>query len=85
MGPPARGSTRSDRGALPALLPEDDVLVAHRVADLRDRGFVYQRLECWGPAHKDLKDYLDRDPEAPDVDEVRAALVELAGRCARLN
>ena len=54
-------------------------------AELRDRGFVYQKLECWGPAHKDLKDYLDRDPEAPDVDEVRAALVELAARCARLN
>ena len=54
-------------------------------AELRDRGFVYQRLECWGPAHKDLKDYLDRDPEAPDVDEVRAALVELSARCARLN
>ena len=54
-------------------------------SELRDRGYVYQRLECWGPALKDLTDYLDRDPEAPDVDEVRAALVELAARCARLN
>lgn len=53
--------------------------------ELRDRGYVYQRLECWRPAHQDLTDYLDRDPEAPDVDEVRAALVELAARCARLN
>jgi regulator of sirC expression with transglutaminase-like and TPR domain len=54
-------------------------------AELRDRGYVYQRLECWRPALKDLTDYLDRDPEAPDVDEVRAALVELKARCARLN
>jgi regulator of sirC expression with transglutaminase-like and TPR domain len=54
-------------------------------AELRDRGFVYQRLECWRPALKDLTDYLDRDPEAPDVDEVRTALVELSARCARLN
>ena len=54
-------------------------------AELRDRGFVYQRLECWRPALKDLTDYLDRDPEAPDVDEVRTALVELSARCAHLN
>lgn len=54
-------------------------------SELRDRGYVYQRLECWGPALKDLTDYLSRDPEASDMDEVRAALVELAARCARLN
>jgi regulator of sirC expression with transglutaminase-like and TPR domain len=54
-------------------------------AELRDRGFVYQRLECWRPALKDLTDYLDRDPEAPDVHEVRTALVDLSARCARLN
>ncbi len=54
-------------------------------AELRDRGFVYQRLECWRPALKDLTDYLDRDPEAADVDVVRGALVELSARCARLN
>jgi regulator of sirC expression with transglutaminase-like and TPR domain len=54
-------------------------------AELRDRGYVYQRLECWRPALKDLTDYLDRDPEAADVDEVRGALVDLAARCARLN
>lgn len=53
--------------------------------ELRDRGFVYQRLECWRPALKDLTDYLDRDPEAADVDEVRTALVELTARCAHLN
>lgn len=54
-------------------------------AELRDRGLVYQRLECWRPALQDLTDYLQRDPEAADVAEVRASLVELAGRCARLN
>jgi len=54
-------------------------------AELRDRGFVYQRLECWRPALQDLTDYLQRDPDAADVAEVRAALVELAARCARLN
>ncbi len=61
------------------------VLSPDAPAELRDRGFVYQRLECWQPAHKDLSAYLERDPEAADVDEVRGALVELAARCARLN
>jgi regulator of sirC expression with transglutaminase-like and TPR domain len=61
------------------------VVAPDAAAELRDRGFVYQRLECWRPALKDLRDYLDRDPEAPDIHEVRTALVELSARCARLN
>jgi regulator of sirC expression with transglutaminase-like and TPR domain len=54
-------------------------------ADLRDRGLVYQRLECWRPALKDFADYLEREPDAPDVDDVRTRIVELSRRCARLN
>ena len=54
-------------------------------AELRDRGFVYQRLECWRPALQDLTGYLEREPDAADLDVVRAALVELSVRCARLN
>jgi regulator of sirC expression with transglutaminase-like and TPR domain len=54
-------------------------------AELRDRGFVYQRLECWRFALKDLTDYMERDPDAADLDEVRSALMELSHRCARLN
>jgi regulator of sirC expression with transglutaminase-like and TPR domain len=53
--------------------------------EVRDRGLVYQRLECWRPALQDLSYYLDREPEAADVDEVRAKLVDLSLRCARLN
>ena len=37
------------------------------------------------PALKDLTDYLEREPEAPDAMDVRAALLELSARCARLN
>jgi len=54
-------------------------------AELRDRGYVYQRLECWRPALKDLADYLEREPEAADLEEVRATVMELSARCARLN
>ena len=54
-------------------------------AERRDRGYLYQRLECWRPALKDLTDYLEREPDAPDIDDVRASLLELSARCARLN
>ena len=54
-------------------------------AELRDRGFLYQRLECWRPALQDLKDYVGREPGAPDAEEVRAKLAELTTLCARLN
>src|SRR5207237_652248 len=53
-------------------------------AELRDRGIVYQRLECYRAALKDLRDYLEREPQASDLDEVRARLMEVSARCARL-
>ena len=54
-------------------------------AERRDRGYVYEKLECWRPALQDLADYLEREPDAADVHEVRARMVELSRRCARLN
>ena len=54
-------------------------------AELRDRGYAYQRLECWRAALQDLSRYLEREPQAGDRDEVRSALVELTARCAHLN
>ncbi len=53
--------------------------------ELRERGLLYQKLECYRAALKDLQEYTALEPEAPDVDDVRAKLVELAARCARLN
>src|SRR5207249_1060601 len=47
-------------------------------AELRDRGIVYQRLECYRAALKDLTDYLQREPDAPDLDEVRVRLMEVS-------
>ena len=54
-------------------------------AELRDRGYVYQRLECYRAALKDLSDYAEREPDAADLDEVRSRLMELSALCARLN
>jgi regulator of sirC expression with transglutaminase-like and TPR domain len=61
------------------------IVAPDAAAELRDRGFVYQRLECWRPALQDLAAYLERAPDAADVDEVRAKMVDLSIRCARLN
>jgi regulator of sirC expression with transglutaminase-like and TPR domain len=61
------------------------VVAPESAAELRDRGLVYLRLECWRPALKDLAAYLEREPEATDQDEVRAKMVDLTLRCARLN
>lgn len=54
-------------------------------SELRDRGLVYERLECWRPALEDLRAYLAAVPQAPDAEQVRARILTLAARCARLN
>jgi len=53
--------------------------------ELRERGLLYQRMECYRAALKDLQDYSALASEAPDIDDVRAKLVELSAQCARLN
>ena len=54
-------------------------------AELRDRGLVYHKLECFRAALQDLQDYVAREPDAPDGDDVRSRVVELSRLCARLN
>ena len=62
------------------------IIVAPEAAgERRDRGYVYQRLECWRPALQDLTEYLEREPDAADVHEVRASVMELSRRCARAS
>lgn len=53
--------------------------------ELRDRGFVYHKLECFRAALQDLQGYVEREPDAPDGDEVRVRMMELSSLCARLN
>ncbi len=61
------------------------VVAPEAASERRDRGYLYHRLECWRPALQDLADYLEREPDAADLYEVRARMVELSRRCARLN
>ena len=53
--------------------------------ELRDRGVLYQRMEAFRAALKDLTEYLEREPEAADAEEVRGRIIELTALCARLN
>jgi regulator of sirC expression with transglutaminase-like and TPR domain len=61
------------------------VLRPEATGELRDRGYLYQRLECWQPALKDLTDYLELEPDAPDLDDVRVRMMELRALCARMS
>jgi regulator of sirC expression with transglutaminase-like and TPR domain len=54
-------------------------------AELRERAYAYEKLECYRAALKDLTDYAEREPAAADSEEVRARLLELGRLCARLN
>jgi regulator of sirC expression with transglutaminase-like and TPR domain len=53
--------------------------------ELRDRGLLYRRLECWQPALADLSAYVEREPEAPDGEDMRLQLLALRAQCARMN
>jgi regulator of sirC expression with transglutaminase-like and TPR domain len=61
------------------------VIAPESTSDLRDRGYVYQRLECWQPALKDLTEYLEREPDAPDLEDVRARMIDLKALCGRMS
>jgi regulator of sirC expression with transglutaminase-like and TPR domain len=61
------------------------IVAPDAAAELRDRGIVYQRLECYRAALKDLSEYVEREPNAADLEEVRVRLMEVSSRCARLN
>src|SRR5688500_9507845 len=41
-------------------------------SDLRDRGVVYEQLQAYRAALRDLTDYVAREPDAADIDEMRA-------------
>lgn len=53
--------------------------------ELRDRGLLYQRMECFRAALADLERYLALQPAADDVDDVYARVIELRQSAARLN
>jgi regulator of sirC expression with transglutaminase-like and TPR domain len=61
------------------------LVVPESAEELRDRGLVYARLDCFRPDAADLQNYLRRRPDAPDAGEIHARLAELKVATARLN
>jgi regulator of sirC expression with transglutaminase-like and TPR domain len=70
-----------------ALLAVERILVIRpdHPGELRDRGIIYQGLECFRAAHADLERYLQLAPHAKDARKIRERLAELGERVARLN
>ncbi|MEJ2644966.1 MAG: tetratricopeptide repeat protein [Gammaproteobacteria bacterium] len=60
-----------------------DLIVAVRPDtpfEYRDRGRVYQELECFGAALADYRHYLELSPRADDAEEIRGRIIELQRR-----
>ena len=53
--------------------------------EVRDRGLAYLKLGHIAGARDDLARYLAVQPEAPDVEAIRALLIEATSRAQRLN
>ena len=53
--------------------------------ELRDRGLLFARLECFAAAEADLKKFLALAPDDAGAEAVRAQLVELARTAPRLH
>jgi regulator of sirC expression with transglutaminase-like and TPR domain len=53
--------------------------------EYRDRGLVYERLECARAAVLDYERYLELQPSADDAPRIHARLVDLKRSAARLN
>jgi regulator of sirC expression with transglutaminase-like and TPR domain len=53
--------------------------------ELRDRGMIYQELECSRAALADFERYLKLSPGCDDRDDIRSRMVELQQHAARLN
>jgi len=60
-------------------------VVPESAEELRDRGMVYEKLECFRAALADLTNYERRRPDAPDLAEVHARIEALRPRCASLH
>ena len=69
-------------------LPIMDWIIAtlpEQVPELRDRGMIYQELECPRAALTDFENYLTLSPASEDAGDIRARIIELRKEVARLN
>lgn len=53
--------------------------------EVRDRGLIYEQLECYGAAMADLERFLKLAPDDDSIDVVRASLVNLQRQVAQIH
>lgn len=73
---------------LDKVLPIMDWIVAtvpSQGPEWRDRGMIYQELECARAALTDFETYLELSPSCEDADDIRTRIIELRREAARLN
>ena len=53
--------------------------------EVRDRGQVYQKMNCFRAASDAYQEYLDMEPEADDFEEIRANMIQMQRKSTRLH
>jgi regulator of sirC expression with transglutaminase-like and TPR domain len=53
--------------------------------EVRDRGLLYLRLECFTQAREDLQAYLRLAPRAEDASAIREKVVSLGNQVTQLH
>jgi regulator of sirC expression with transglutaminase-like and TPR domain len=61
------------------------VLNPDDMTELRDRGILFARLDCYKEAIRDLEAYLERGPSAADVATVREAIASLTDKVSDVH
>ncbi|MGH6804120.1 MAG: SirB1 family protein [Methyloceanibacter sp.] len=61
------------------------IITPEMTSEFRDRGLIYQDLECFRPALADIQCYLETEPQADDAAEMRDRIIELQRLTARMN
>ncbi len=61
------------------------LLAPEAAGELRDRGLLYEQLECFGPALDDLERFLALAPRAAEADALRARVDVLKAQAARIS
>jgi regulator of sirC expression with transglutaminase-like and TPR domain len=61
------------------------VIAPDLAEEVRDRGQLYERLECFRPALIDLRRYMALNPADPEAGDLHRRIVELERMVSRLN
>ena len=61
------------------------ILDPRSAADIRDRGIVYSRIECFSYALADFETYLQLSPDAADAGAVKEEIIKLGKQVRQVH